>query len=179
MVSLKPISSQAIPFALERALRYRFLNEPLEAESICRDVLATDPANNEARVTLLLSLTDQFETEHAAALGRAKEVLPQIESPYERAYYEGIVHERWAKAVAARGVPPHIVASWFRQAMRCYERAEAHSTAQNPDPALRWNTCARILQRWEEAEGESSSMLSDVETDAGDEAPPVEGRKAR
>jgi hypothetical protein len=179
MVSLKPISAEAIPFALERALRYRFLNEPLEAESICRDVLATDPGNSEALVTLLLSLTDQFDTEHAAALGRANEVLPQLQSAYDREYYEGIVNERWAKAVAARGVPSHIVASWFRQAMQCYERAEGHSTADNPDPALRWNTCARILKRWEEAEIETPHTMADVEAEAGDEVPHVAVHKAR
>ena len=30
---------------MEKALRYRLLNEPLQAESVCRDVLACDPDN--------------------------------------------------------------------------------------------------------------------------------------
>jgi hypothetical protein len=46
---LKPLSVDAIPSALVNAERYRFLNEPGEAESICLDVLAVDPANQAAR----------------------------------------------------------------------------------------------------------------------------------
>ena len=54
MRELKPISTAAVPAALEKALRYRLLNEPAEAESICRDVLLADPGNQEALVTLVL-----------------------------------------------------------------------------------------------------------------------------
>ncbi len=43
MFELKPLSGSAIPAALEKAERYRLLNEPAEAESICRDVLKADP----------------------------------------------------------------------------------------------------------------------------------------
>ena len=46
---------------LEKALRYRLLNEPLEAESICLDVLQAEPANQEALVTLVLARTDLFD----------------------------------------------------------------------------------------------------------------------
>jgi hypothetical protein len=170
MAQLKPIAREAIPFALDRAQRYRLLNEPMEAESICRDVLAADPANKEAMVTLLLALTDQFETEYVTALGRAKEVLPRLASSYDRAYYEGIIHERWAKAEASKGVPVHLVAGWFRQAMRAYESAEALTTADNPDPALRYNTCARILERCEGPTAEEQSLTRDV--DATDDETP-------
>ena len=38
------------------------LNEPAQAESICKDVLAVDPENQAAVVMLLLALTDQFRT---------------------------------------------------------------------------------------------------------------------
>ncbi len=60
MFELKRLSEDAIPAALERALRYRLLNEPAEAESICHDVLRIDPENQEALVLLLLALTDRF-----------------------------------------------------------------------------------------------------------------------
>ena len=40
MFELKPLSREGIPAALEKAMRYRLLNEPGEAESICHDVLA-------------------------------------------------------------------------------------------------------------------------------------------
>ena len=55
---LKPIHQHAVPAALEKAAWYRALHEPLEAESICRDVLAVDPGNQEAIRTLLLALTE-------------------------------------------------------------------------------------------------------------------------
>ncbi|MBI3839241.1 MAG: hypothetical protein HY288_15085 [Planctomycetia bacterium] len=171
MVQLKPIAKNAIPSALERALRYRLLNEPLESESICRDVLATDPGNEEAVVTLLLALTDQFETEYLAALARAKQLLPQLQGGYERVYYEGIINERWAKAQAAKGMPPHTVVGWFHRAMHCYENAEALGSSDNPDAVLRWNTCARILQRYEDLELAAPSATWDVEADVGDEPP--------
>ena len=47
MSDIKPVSREAIPHALEKVERYRLLNEPAEAESICRDVLrATRPAED-------------------------------------------------------------------------------------------------------------------------------------
>lgn len=46
---LKPLSKKAIPRAIEKADRYRLLNEPSDAESICLDVLAVDPENQRAR----------------------------------------------------------------------------------------------------------------------------------
>jgi len=80
MVEPKLISPAGIPAALEKAIRYRLLNEPLEAESICRDVLAVDPENQEAMVTLLLALTDEFDKELAGALTDAQSLLPKIKS---------------------------------------------------------------------------------------------------
>ena len=56
MFELKPLSADAIPAALEKAMRYRLLNEPAEAESISQDVLRTDPDNQQALVILLLAL---------------------------------------------------------------------------------------------------------------------------
>ena len=56
MFEPKPISRDAIPAALAKAERYRLLNEPGEAESICLDILQIEPANQEAIVTLLLHL---------------------------------------------------------------------------------------------------------------------------
>ncbi len=57
---LKPISQGGIAEALEKAERYRLLNEPSLAESICLDVLHIDPDNQPALIMLLLALTDQF-----------------------------------------------------------------------------------------------------------------------
>ena len=41
--TLKRISTAGIPEAIAKAGLYRSLNEPEEAESICRDILAVDP----------------------------------------------------------------------------------------------------------------------------------------
>jgi hypothetical protein len=66
---LKTLSPDAVPRALEKAVRYRLLNEPGEAASICLDVLAADAGNQEANATLILALTDQFEGEEGTASG--------------------------------------------------------------------------------------------------------------
>jgi hypothetical protein len=171
MRQLKPLAKSAVPAALEKALRYRLLNEPVEAESICRDVLEAEPGNEQALATLLLALTDLFDSEYGTALARARDLLPRLSSQYDRAYYEGIIHERWAKAAAAGRVPNHVVTGWFQQAMRCFERAETLSEPDNPDAILRYNTCARILERYEQADPGDPTMTRDVEAAFGDEMP--------
>ena len=42
-LKLKTISKSGIAEAIAKAELYRYLNEPEEAESICRDILAADP----------------------------------------------------------------------------------------------------------------------------------------
>ena len=145
MFELKPISPDAIPEALAKVERYRLLNEPWQAESICLDVLRIDPERQEALVMLLLSLTDQFGK--GVSTGHAREVLPRIAGEYERAYYAGIVCERWADALLHQGAPGAGFAAYqsLREAMECYERAGSLRPPGNDDAILRWNTCARIL----------------------------------
>ena len=60
MFELKTLSPEAVPRALAKAERYRLLNEPAEAESICLDALNIDPDNQDLLVMLLLAITDQF-----------------------------------------------------------------------------------------------------------------------
>src|SRR5688572_16512510 len=98
MYELKPISKDAAPAALDRVERYRLLNEPLEAESICLDVLEADRDNQRALVLLLLSLTDQFQTHFGTALPAARAILPRLKEEYGRSYYHGVICERKAKA---------------------------------------------------------------------------------
>jgi len=147
MFHLKPLSPEAIPAALEKAHRYRLLNEPLEAESICRDVLEVDPGNPEATVTLLLALTDQFDERPNPCLEQARQVLSRIEDDYSRTYHAGIICERRAKVQLKRGGARagHIAHDWFREAMEHYEEAARIRPPGNDDAILRWNTCARIL----------------------------------
>src|SRR5512132_2773253 len=105
MFSLKRISKEAIHHALEKALRYRLLHEPAEAESICLDVLAIDPDNQEALVSLLLALTDTFGQGNSITIRKAHEILPRLESEYERAYYAGVICERRARAMILQNAP--------------------------------------------------------------------------
>ncbi len=147
MFELKRISKDAIPAALAKAQRYRLLNEPHEAESICRDALRTEPKNQEGVATLLLALTDQFATVSGGCLDEARELLPRLHDDYERTYYEGVIFERWGKAQRARGTPGYVVNDWFRKAMSCYATAEEMRPPANDDAILRWNTCARMIER--------------------------------
>jgi muramidase (phage lysozyme) len=73
MFDLKPLSPQAIPGALAKAERYRLLNESWEAESICLDILQIEPDHQDAIVTLLLALTDQFRDGVPNIASRARE----------------------------------------------------------------------------------------------------------
>ena len=153
LLELKRISPDGIPQALERAERYRLLNDSSAAESICLDVLEIDPANQEALVSLLLSITDQFFEETSDNTRRAREVLPRLTDEYDRIYYAGIIAERRARAQLHRGAlgSSDVAAAGFREAMRSYERAEAIRPAANDEAILRWNTCVRMLARHERA----------------------------
>jgi hypothetical protein len=147
MFALKTISPGAIEPALERAHRYRLLNEPTAAESICLDVLAVDPDNQQALVTLLLARTDQFTETLAPAVARARDVLPRLGDPYQRAYYAGLIAERRAKALRSSGNPGSAAMAYdaFREAMQYYDDAEQLAPAGDDEARLRWNTCARIV----------------------------------
>src|SRR6266542_5573575 len=98
MPELKSLHKDAISAALEKATRYRLLNEPAEAESICLDVLRTDPENQQALVILLLALTDRFSKGYGVSDTQVQELLPRLRSEYEQSYYAGIILERRAKA---------------------------------------------------------------------------------
>ncbi|MGI8603774.1 MAG: hypothetical protein ACR2OZ_12360 [Verrucomicrobiales bacterium] len=144
---LKPLSREGIPAALDKAMRYRLLNEPGEAESICHDVLRVDARNQQALATLLLALTDRFGKGYSVGMTQIQEVLPLLNDPYERAYYAGIICERRAKALlhhAASGSAFEAYA-FLREAMTHYEQAERIRPAGNDDALLRWNACVRII----------------------------------
>jgi hypothetical protein len=147
MFELKQLSADAVPAALEKALRYRLLNEPGTAESICHDVLSIEPENQQALVTLLLALTDRFGKGYSVGITQAQEVLSHLRDPYERIYYAGIICERRAKAQLKQGHPGsgHDAYELLREAMTWYEKAEALRPAKNDDALLHWNTCARLI----------------------------------
>jgi hypothetical protein len=144
---LKPISVESIPDALAKVERYRLLNEPSLAESICLDILAIVPDHQQALISLLLARTDQFGNQMTAA--KAREALSQIEGDYERAYYAGIILERLGHAHLHQGGPGSGAAAYhlLREAMEHFERAGSFRPLGNDDAILRWNTCARVIMR--------------------------------
>jgi hypothetical protein len=152
MPELKPLSRESIPRALEKAERYRLLNEPVDAESICEDILSVDPENQQALVAFLLACTDQFGEELADHTSRAERALSRLRDAYARSYYEGIVFERRAKAQLRRGNPGsgYVAYESLLRAMGCYEKAESLRPKGNDDALLRWNACARILEAHKE-----------------------------
>jgi hypothetical protein len=149
MSDLKRLSADAIPGALEKAERYRLLNEPAEAESICLDILEADPDNQQALATLLLAFTDRFGKGYGVSDTQAQQILGRMRGEYERTYYSGILAERRAKAQLARGTPgsAHLAYEGFREAMHWFEKAEAVRPSGNDDALLRWNTCMRMINR--------------------------------
>ena len=146
---LKPITPAGVPTALQKAERYRLLNEPAAAESICLDVLEVDPENQQAAIMLLLSITDRLGEDLSEGVSRARAVLPRLKDEYKRLYYSGIICERRATAQLRRGAPgaAEIAYDWLIEAMEWYERAERIRPAGNDESILRWNTCVRILSR--------------------------------
>ncbi len=146
MFELKTLSPEAVPRALAKAERYRLLNEPGEAVSICLDALEIDPTNQEAIATMLLAITEQFDAD-PTRVNEAWKTVSQLTDEYERTYYSGIVYERRAKAFLRHGRPrggPRAY-EWLREAMICYEKAEGLRPPNNDDALLRWNACARLI----------------------------------
>ena len=148
-LKLKAIAADGIPQALEKAERYRLLNDPAQAESICRDVLAVDADNQVALRVLILTLTDQFGAHGSGDAAReARAQIAQLDDEYDRAYYTGIVYERETRAYLERkNVVRSAAYDGFRHAMDWYERAEALRPPGNVDAVLRWNSCVRAIER--------------------------------
>ena len=149
MPDLKRISKDAIPRAIQKAERYRLLNQSWATESICLDILQVEPGNQQGLIMLLLAITDQFGFESRELAGRATDVLSRITDPYQKAYYAGIIDERLGHAQLAHAVM-HAEAMAYeslRSAMESFEKAEQLRQPGNDDAILRWNTCARTIDR--------------------------------
>lgn len=144
---LKPISEKGIPEALAKVERYRLINEPALAESICLDILAIVPDHQQALISLLLARTDQFQSN--VNVKPAQDALARIKGDFERAYYAGIIWERLGHARIRQGGSAGAAAAYhaFREAMNHYERAIKFAPVGNDDAILRWNTCARTIMQ--------------------------------
>ena len=152
MRTLKRISKEAIPKALERAERYRLMKEPSVSESICLDVLEVDPGNQSAWITLLLSLSEQFKEQLMPAYEKSIEILEKIVDGYQRSFYEGVVYERRALSHFQKGSygSGRQAFVWFQKAMGAYEKAMDLRPPGNDDAILRWNNCVRTIERHHE-----------------------------
>ena len=159
---LKPISADAIPEALQKVERYRLLNEPAEAQSICEDILHIDPDNQSALVMLILTITDQFGTSAAASEARA--LIPRLTTEYQRAYCSGIICERTAKILMHKGIPGanHRAYEELDAAMHWFEVAETLRPPENDDAILRWNTCVRLLRKHPELQPRAQERYAEV-----------------
>ena len=151
MYELKLIEKNGIQRALEKAEKYRLLNDPLPAESICKDILEVDPENRDASILLLLSLTDQFgKSGIRSAVQQAQEVANNFADEYSREYYSGIISERRGTAALNSGNhgSEFDAYEWYVEAMEFYEKAEKVQPEGYNDPKLRWNTCARMINTY-------------------------------
>jgi tetratricopeptide (TPR) repeat protein len=164
-LKLKTISKDGIAEAISKAELYRYLNEPEESESICHDILAADPENQTALRLLGLAITDQFTGESADRYAEAEGMFLRLTDTYEQHYCMGLLCERQAKAQMRSGRPPRAVTVLFQEAMRRFEAAEKIHPAKNDDAVLRWNRCARLLEKFPKVESpEQQETFEDHDT---------------
>ncbi|MDH3285035.1 MAG: hypothetical protein OEQ13_09865 [Acidobacteriota bacterium] len=144
----RPISREGIPEAVQKAEHYRLLNQPEQAESICRDVLRVDPGHQQALVEIILAMSDQLAMSgHSPDLKKIREYIAKLHDEYQKLYYTGIAHERAARALLGRRQARAFAYEEFREAMQWYEKAEKIRPVGHDDPILRWNSCVRAIKR--------------------------------
>jgi hypothetical protein len=171
---LKAISRAGIVEAVAKAELYRYLNEPEEAESICRDILSVDAGHQLAKRLLGLSITDQFTGYAGDRYTEVEEIFQSLRDAYERSYYTGLLHERRAKVQLRSGYSAHILLPLVEDAMKCFAEAEKIRPPGNDDSILRWNRCVRLLQGQPDFRVERDALALDAE-----DSPPVDIRAKR
>jgi hypothetical protein len=145
-LKLKTISKSGIAEAIAKAELYRYLNEPEEAESICRDILAADPKHMLGLRTLGLAITDQFSGGPGDRYAEVEKIFGSLTDAYERLYYTGLLCERRVKAQLRGGRAPHTLLPLLEKALQCFAEAEQVRPPGNDDAILRWNRCVRLLK---------------------------------
>jgi tetratricopeptide (TPR) repeat protein len=108
---LKKLADKNLGAAITLAKHYRDLNQPDEAESICRDVLEVAPDDVDALRTLGLTLTDRFPTAWMSLFEEACSTFKKLPSEYTArpACEEAIVKFEEASALAAKDDPAPIL----------------------------------------------------------------------
>lgn len=143
-LELKPLRARNLAAAVNLAKHYRDLNQPEEAESICRDILAVEPENEDALRILGLALTDRFPAAWMTLFDEACACFGRLRSPYEQAYYTAIAWERFAKAQVEAG-RAHNAVHAFEEAITRFEAADKLGSPDDPAPILHYNRCVRAL----------------------------------
>lgn len=142
------INKDSIPTVLEKARQYRSLLEPDLAISICIDVFAVDPENQEAIVIYILALTDQYSHQHSKVQPKKIiEVINRLTSEFHRIYYTGIFLERKARALLKNPMSHSFAYEGLMEAIEKYEMAEKMAPAHCSDPVLRYNSCLRTIEK--------------------------------
>jgi hypothetical protein len=159
----KTIRTSAVEHALEKADRYRLLNDPEQAESICLDVLAVDADNVRAKRTLILALTDQFATSSVTSKGAlARKLASELGTDYEVHYYAGLICEREGRAYLHKGLSGSFAYESFEEAMHHFEAAEAVRPEGEDEAILRYNACVRAITNHRlEPRGHEDELPSD------------------
>jgi hypothetical protein len=141
------LSKDSIPDAMKKAERYRLLGEPDEAESVCLDILQVDPDNQEARVDLILAISDQFGRERRPRVDLAMKIVGELTDEYQRQYYEAVVLEREARAHIDLDTPPVLVFLRYCEAMDRFASAATIRPPGDDSAVIRWNACVRAIRR--------------------------------
>jgi tetratricopeptide (TPR) repeat protein len=141
---LKRLGARNLASAIALAKHYRDLNQPEEAESICRDVLDVAPDDEDALRTLGLALTDQFPVAWLTRFDEACAIFSKLRSDYERVYYTAVAWERYAKAQLAAG-RAHNAIHAFEEALQGFDQADALGSPDDPAAVLHYNRCVRAL----------------------------------
>jgi tetratricopeptide (TPR) repeat protein len=168
---LKAISKAGIAEAIAKVELYRYLNEPEEAESICRDILSISPDHQLARRMLGLAITDQFTGYAGDRYAEVAEIFASLRDPYEQAYYLGLLYERRAKVQLHAGYSAHILLPLIENAMKCFAQAEQIRPPGNDDSILRWNRCVRLLESQPDFRVPREAVRIDAE-----DSPPLNAR---
>jgi tetratricopeptide (TPR) repeat protein len=140
---LKRLPRASLEAAIAKAAHYRDLNQPEEAESICRDVLDVDATHQVALRLLGLALTDRLQTGRVGLFEQAIDAFDKLIDEYERVYHIGVAWERAAKAHLERN-EAHSAVTAFEHALALFAKAES-MRPDSSDPVLRWNRCVRLL----------------------------------
>ena len=146
-MDLKTLETSDLDAALIAAQASWSEHRAEETESICLDILDVSPQNARALELLLLSRIELLKKGLPQSVSRAQELIPRLESAFDRAFFSGMVRESQARYLLEKRSreTSHVAYSWFRHAMDDFEEA-ASADPSRIEPKLQWNACLRTLK---------------------------------